>query len=167
MDSEQSSSRGVSGLPRSHVPTQFFWYVLVGGLSFVADLAVFVGLLRLGIHVAAALVAGFVIGTLVNYFLSLMLAFSGGRHQRHEEILRLFAVALVGLGLTAVLVWALLVLGLPPFTAKVLATPPVLFWNYGARRFFVFWPEMPAGIWRLSSRLMLRGKARRKRSDHD
>ena len=80
MDSERTSSRQVSGLSRSHVPTQFFWYVLVGGLSFAADLAVFAGLLGLGTGVAAALVAGFVIGTLTNYFLSLGLAFSGGRH---------------------------------------------------------------------------------------
>ena len=35
------------GLARAHVPTQFAWYVVVGGLSFLVDLAAFVGLLHL------------------------------------------------------------------------------------------------------------------------
>lgn len=141
------------GLSRSNAPAQFVWYILVGGLSFVADLAVFVGLLRLGAPVMGALAVGFVIGTLINYFLSLALAFTGGRHRPAGEILRLFAVALAGLGLTALLVWAFMTAGgLSALVSKVIATPMVLAWNYLGRRFFVFWPQMPLATWRLSAR---------------
>ena len=38
-------------LSRSNVPAQFIWYGLVGGMSFLVDLAVFAALLRAGFGV--------------------------------------------------------------------------------------------------------------------
>jgi dolichol-phosphate mannosyltransferase len=146
-------------LARSYVPVQFAWYVLVGGLSFLADLAVFAGLLRLDLPLMTSLVAGFAIGTLVNYALSLSLAFTGGRHRRLMEILRLFAVSVVGLGLTAALVWCFMALGLSALASKVVATPVVLAWNYLGRRLFVFRADMPIGIWRVSAQVLAAARA--------
>lgn len=135
---------------RRNIPTQLFWYVLVGGLSLCADLVVFFALLPQGL--APAVVLGFVVGTLVNYVLSQVLAFTGGRFSRPEEIIRLFAVALVGVGLTLGLVLLLTQLGLTPAAAKAVATVIVFGWNYLGRRLFVFAPEMPSSTWRLSNR---------------
>jgi putative flippase GtrA len=52
------------------------------------------------------------------------------------------------------LVWTFMVLGLAPLVAKVIATPIALVWNYFGRRLFVFHPEMPSGIWQMSTRAL-------------
>ena len=69
-------------------------------------------------------------------------------------MLRLFAVALVGLAITAVLVWLLMALGLAALSARLIATPLALVWNFGARRLLVFDRNMPEGTWRLSTWLL-------------
>jgi len=128
--------------------------VVVGGLSFLTDLMTFVVLLHVSLTVGAAFTISFIVGTLVNYGLSRVLAFTGGRYRRPREILRLFTVALAGLAFTATLVWTFMVLGLAPLVAKVIATPIALIWNYLGRRLFVFHPEMPSGIWQMSTRAL-------------
>ncbi len=137
---------------RADIRAQFVWYIIVGGLSFLADFAIFVGLLWLGAPVLAALAIGFVVGTVVNYGLSRLLAFTGGRYRPTGEVARLFTVAIVGLVLTAVLVFLLMALGLPAVAAKIVATPIAFVWNYFGRRIFVFHPQMPFATWRLSAR---------------
>ena len=139
-------------ISRRNVPAQLAWYLVVGGLSFLADIAVFLSILDLG--VATAVVVGFAVGTLVNYALSRWLAFSGGRYDVPQEIIRLFVVALVGVALTVASVLALTSLGLSPLAAKLVATVLVFGWNYVGRRLFVFRPEMPEGTWSLSNQAL-------------
>jgi putative flippase GtrA len=152
----EARAGAAGGLGRADVRAQFVWYLVVGGLSFLADLLAFAGLLWLGVPVLPALVVGFVIGTFANYALSRALAFAGGRFRPTGEVLRLFAVAVVGLALTAVLVHLFMGAGLPAVAAKIVATPIALIWNYAGRRFFVFHPHMPVATWRLSARALAR-----------
>jgi putative flippase GtrA len=149
-------------LGRADVRAQFGWYLVVGGVSFLADLAVFVTFIWLGAPVMAALATGFVFGTLVNYGLSRVLAFTGGRHRPAGEVARLFTVAVVGLLLTAALVFLLMALGLPAIAARIVATPIALVWNYVGRRLFVFHPQMPIATWRLSARALDRVRTGRR-----
>jgi putative flippase GtrA len=137
-------------LDRRNAPTQFVWYVLVGGVSFLVDLSAFTILLSGSVPVLLALVGSFILGTLVNYILCRALAFTGGRYRRSGEIVRLSSVALVGLVLTATLVWGFIALGITPIAARVIATPVALAWNYVGRRLFVFHHEMPTATWRAS-----------------
>lgn len=138
-------------LSRSSVPAQLLWYLPVGGGAFVVDLVVLVALIRAGAPVLAAATVGFVIGTLTNYALSRLMAFTAGRHRPAGEITRLFAVSLVALGLTLALV-ALFhnLLGLPPVVARTAAAALVLAWSFLARRLLVFRPELPARSYRLT-----------------
>lgn len=129
---------------------QFFWYLIVGGTAFVADLVVFVSLLKLGLGVLQSSAIGFIVGTAVNYVLTLRLAFTGGRYRRAHEIVRLLAVALIGLGLTTLLLWVFVAAGMAALPAKLLAVAIVFAWNYLGRRLFVFHREMPVDMWRLS-----------------
>jgi len=155
-------------LKRDDIRAQFVWYFAVGTGSLLTDLLAFTWLLAMGAPVPLALVVGFVIGTLVNYVLSRALAFTGGRFRRWDEILRLFAVALIGLVLTALLVAVCMGFGLSAIAAKLVATPVAFFWNYLGRRIFVFHAEMPTGIWRLSTQaveLVRAGVARGNRDD--
>ena len=54
---------------------QFFLYLIVGGLSFLVEIGVFVALRRAAMPVIAASVASYVVATLANYLLSILLAF--------------------------------------------------------------------------------------------
>jgi putative flippase GtrA len=57
------------------------------------------------------------------------------------------------LALTALLVFAFMkFVGMNPIAAKITATIFALAWNYLGRRLYVFKPEMPVEIWRLSTR---------------
>lgn len=140
-------------LRRDNVPTQVVWYALVGALSLSADLCVFVTLLWLGLPAMPTLVVGFVIGALVNYFLSRWFAFTHGRYRQSSEILRLFAVAIIGLGLTVSVFSLLMNVGFSPLVAKLIATAIAFFWNYFGRRAFVFHKEMPNNTWNISQRV--------------
>ncbi|MEP7260354.1 MAG: GtrA family protein [Usitatibacter sp.] len=82
----------------------------------------------------------FIAATLVNYWLSIRFVFvSGTRYQRKWEIAMVFAVSAIGLLFNQ----AILALCVETFTlallpAKLVATGVVFFWNYFARRMFVF-----------------------------
>ena len=133
---------------------QFGWYLVVGGLAFLADLGTFVPLLSMGMAVLWASAVSFAIGAVVNYFLSTWLAFRAGRFGLSMEIGSFLAVVLVGLGLTTALMYMLTSwLRLSGVPAKLITVPIVLIWNFLGRRFFVFHPDMPAGTAALSARL--------------
>lgn len=135
---------------RRNVPAQLLLYLFVGALSLCADFVVFLALLPLGL--VLAVIAGFVVGTVANYLLCTLLAFTRGRFGRTNELIRLFGVALVGVGLTLGIVLALAALGLSPVLSKAVATVVVFAWNYLGRRLFVFGAEMPERSWSLANR---------------
>ena len=83
---------------------QFFLYLIVGGLSFVVDIGVFVLLRMADIAVIPASVISFIAATSVNYLLSIALAFQSRRFRRHIELVRFLAVVFVGLALNTMLV---------------------------------------------------------------
>jgi putative flippase GtrA len=126
---------------------QFLLYLIVGGLSFLLDIGVFIGLRRLNAAVIPASVASFLVATAGNYVLSVLLAFRPARFARHIEMLRFLAVVAVGLGLNTALVWLFVYsLGIPPTAAKIAAVPLVLAWNYLGRRTLVFDHRIPQPI---------------------
>ncbi len=79
-------------------------YSLVGGICFCIDVGGFVALRSLKLPILTASVLSFVTATLVNYLLCCGFVFRRGRFSRREEIVRLFIIALVGLGLNSVVV---------------------------------------------------------------
>jgi putative flippase GtrA len=114
-------------------------YFIVGGVCFCIDIGCFVALRSLKFPILTASVLSFVTATLVNYFLCCSFVFRSGRFSRPEEIVRLFIIALVGLGLnTAAVLFLAKILRLDPTLAKILAVFPVFAWNYLGRRTAVF-----------------------------
>ena len=106
---------------------QFFLYLIVGGLSFIVEIATFVALRRAATPVIPASVLSFVIATIANYLLSVVLAFQRGRFRRHVEMARFLSVVLVGLLLNTALVWCFVYpLAIPPIVAKIAVVPIVL-----------------------------------------
>jgi len=114
-------------------------YLAVGGICFLIDIGGFVALRYFKIPILAASAASFVASTFVNYLLCCIFVFCSGRFSRREEVLRLFGIAVIGLGLNSAVVWLLAeVFGLDPTVSKVLAVFPVFAWNYLGRRTAVF-----------------------------
>jgi len=126
---------------------QFFFYLIVGGLSFFVDIGAFIGLRAIEVPIITASVTSFGLATATNYLLSVILAFQRGRFRRYIEMLRFLTVVLIGLVLNTLLVWCFVYhLALHATAAKIMAVPIVLVWNYLGRRRLVFGNEIPAGV---------------------
>jgi putative flippase GtrA len=124
------------------VAAQFVGYVFVGGLSSVFDVGGASLLAKLGAPALPASAFAFTVATIVNYFISYWLLFQRGRFSRFEEIARVFAVSVAGLGLNTLIVWLLIsMLGAGLVVAKMAALPVVIVWNFFARLIFVFHKE--------------------------
>ena len=116
-------------------------YFAVGGVAACVDIGLFMLFAQyLGLPYLRVAPATFVVATLVNYWLSIRFVFvSGARFRRRWEVALVFAVSAVGLVLNqAILALAVERLGAALLAAKLLATGTVFFWNYFARRLFVF-----------------------------
>jgi len=139
---------------------QFFLYLIVGGLSFIVDIGVFILLRLVDMPVIPASIASFIAATGANYLLSVAFAFQGGRFRRHEELLRFLVVVLVGLGLNTGFVWCFVYLsGMHPTLAKIVAVPIVLVWNYLGRRALVFHDRLPTPTLKFLSSVRRRRRA--------
>ena len=70
------------------------------------------------------------------------------------EVSSFLTIALIGLGLTTVLMYMLTGWArLGGVSAKLITVPIVVVWNFLSRRSFVFHPDMPTGMAALSARL--------------
>lgn len=133
---------------------QFFLYLIVGGLSFLVEIVTFIALRRAATPVIPASVASFIVATIANYLLSIVLAFQRGRFRQRVELARFLMVVLVGLMLNTALVWIFVYpFGISPTPAKIGVVPIVLVWNYLGRRMLVFTDRVPVPIrsWLLSA----------------
>lgn len=116
-------------------------YFFVGATAAVVDIGLFTLFARLlGYNYLGVAACTFVVATGVNYALSVRHVFeSGARFGRSQEVLLVFGVSAIGLGINqAVLFVAVDKLGLELVLSKMIATGIVFLWNYGLRANFVF-----------------------------
>jgi putative flippase GtrA len=116
-------------------------YFFVGGAAAAFDITfffIFAKLLEINYFVIGAI--GFALGTLINYCLSIAHVFdSGSRFGKSREIFWIFLISLVGLAINqVVLFYAIGVVGIEVMLGKIAATSITFFWNYSARKYFVF-----------------------------
>jgi glycosyltransferase involved in cell wall biosynthesis len=135
-------------LPKVPVAIQFLFYLLVGGVSAIVNLLVFVAAHSAGLSVSVAAVTAFFIAALVNYFLSIKLIFRHNAKWRtsSELLVYFFVVSVIGI-IDMYTTVGFVSLGTPPWLAKVSATAIGLVLNFAARRFIVF-PEAPRPDWK-------------------
>lgn len=124
-------------------------YFLVGACAAGVDFAFFLCFSTwLNFNYLLVGASGFVLATFVNYVLSILWVFeSGARFTRRREVFYVYLISLVGLGLhMSILAMVVELDWAPKPVAKLLATGLVFFWNYSARRYYVFRPrsESPA-----------------------
>ena len=116
-------------------------YFFVGGAAAFVDFTIFaVFAYFLGLPWFPVAVVGFLIGTFVNYELSIRHVFASEvRFSRKYEVLLVFLVSSVGLAINQAALWVSIeVLMWNMLIAKLLATLIVFFWNFGLRHNFIF-----------------------------
>ena len=114
---------------------------MVGGIATCVDVGLFMLFAQgLGLPYLRVAACTFVVATAVNYILSVRIVFvSGLRFGRRQELALVFVVSGIGLALNqAILFAAVEWAGGPLLVSKLAATAIVFFWNYLARRHFVF-----------------------------
>lgn len=109
----------------------YFWVVCVG---YGVDLACYVGMVELGVHLYAAFLASFAIGATCNVLL-LRRYFAAGRHSLRKDLVLTFTsngiVIFLAMGLYAALMG---LLGMPHLAAKILSNGASFVMNYHVRR---------------------------------
>lgn len=113
---------------------QFFRYVFVGGVAFVADVGV-LWLFSLWMHYMIATAIAFVAGLLVNYALSKWLVFTQKDTKALIEFIVYAVIGVIGLGITEALMYLFTdVAGFHLVVSKTITAAIVLVWNFVARK---------------------------------
>jgi len=136
-------------LHKAPLVVQFAFYVVIGGLSAIVNLLLFLALYNeLGVTVAA--LTAFFLAAAFNYYLSTLILFRRTARWKSVTEILLFlvvvgVVSIVDLYSTRFFV----ALGLGAVLAKILATAIGLVLNFAGRRFVVF-PEKASPDWKAS-----------------
>ena len=118
-------------------------YLGVGGAAACVDIGLFMLFAKgFGFPYLWVAAASFLVATFVNYLLGVRFVFvSGRRFRRRWELALVYLASGIGLALNqAILAAGVELAGLGLLAAKLTATGTVFFWNYLARRLFIFGP---------------------------
>lgn len=128
---------------------EFFRYALVGGVSFLADfgtLTFFEEIVfgqREDWQIFVSTAAGFIVGLIMNYILSLIFVFRSSDNKRDGKSVGAFLVfalvGVIGLGITEGLMHlGVNVMHFHYMITKIVTAGIVLVWNYLGRKILVF-----------------------------
>lgn len=118
---------------------QFFRYIFVGGVSFLADGGSLFLITTIGVNYLISVIFAFVIGLAVNYGLSKLLVFENSSVNGKIEFLVYGIIGVIGLGFTEIIMYVLTeIAGLYFMVSKVIATIIVLVWNFVARKITLY-----------------------------
>ena len=127
--------------PTTNPLLQFFRYFFVGGCSFLVDAGLLWLFAHAGMHYLLAAFFGFVAGLCCNFLLSRALVFRAQtpRVGRALEFLGYAVIGLIGLGLTEALLYFFTeIVHFHFMLSKIVASAVVLFWNFFARKVFLY-----------------------------
>lgn len=133
--------RGLMLLPTENAMLQFFRYIFVGACAFFVDFSSYCILEAVGLHYLLAGVFAFLISFIFNFCISRVLIFKSAASEKAtaQELTGVALISLVGLGLTELLLFVGTDLLEMDFRiSKVVSSILVLFWNYTARKLFVY-----------------------------
>lgn len=119
---------------------QFFRYIFVGGLAFLAD-AFTLWLCEKWMNYMIAAAIAFVVGLAVNYALSILFVFSESSKVKNKvkEFVVYGIIGLIGLLITEGIMYLFTdVFGLYFLISKIIAAAIVLVWNFAARKVVLY-----------------------------
>lgn len=118
---------------------QFFRYIFVGGVAFLADGGSLFLITTIGVNYLISVIFAFVIGLAVNYGLSKLLVFENSSVNGKIEFLVYGIIGVIGLGFTEIIMYVLTeIASLYFMVSKVIATIIVLVWNFVARKITLY-----------------------------
>jgi dolichol-phosphate mannosyltransferase len=130
------------------IPVQFAFYLVVGAISAVANLLVFLLMLSLGVDVTTSTIVAFFIAAALNYLLSIAFLFQHKAKWNTTGELATYIIVVVAIAIVDLLCTRLfLAISFRPGVAKMLSSGVGLIFNYVGRRFIVF-PERPNPDWK-------------------
>jgi putative flippase GtrA len=116
----------------------FVRFAMVGAVATAVHFAILVALKELAHwHPVAATLIGYAAGTLVSYTLNRAYTFSV-RPAFGVGMAKYLVVVLIGAGINALIVWALVSLHVQYMLAQCVATGLVLIWNFLGAKLLVF-----------------------------
>ncbi len=116
-------------------------YTFVGGVAAIVDWSIFtVFAYKLGFEYLAVSAIGFIVATLVNYFLSIRFIFQSGiRFQKKAEVASIYLISAIGLLLHQIILYFLVdIILLNMLISKVTATGLIFIWNFVLRNYYIF-----------------------------
>jgi len=115
-------------------------FFVVGAISTAVDYGIYAILVFIGIPYYLAIFVGYMIGLLVNFWLARTQVFTkGSRFQKSlHEFLAVLGVSLIAVGLNILIVWLLAKFGIDYYTGRAVALVVVFFFNYYARKGFIY-----------------------------
>lgn len=118
---------------------QFVRFLFVGALNTLIGYGIFAGLVLAGVPPMPALVATYVVGTLINYYTTGGLVFRGSRGSLAKFVLAYVVIYFFNLGLYRAVggVFA------NPLVVQALCLPVVAVFSYLLFKAFVFGPRQP------------------------
>lgn len=120
---------------------QLFRYTFVGGAAFVVDYFLLIALTELcGLDYRISASLSFLVGLLVNYFISKVWVFRTSKFRRKGiEFLFFALIGVVGLLLNTALIWIITeFVGIPYYISKIITAVLVYLYNFLARKYFIF-----------------------------
>lgn len=133
-------------MPYAPLPVQVAGYAVVGGFCAVANVALFMTLVKVVSPVVAA-PAAFALAAALNYWLCVLALFRRRKQAARWSELATYSGVVIGVGaLDLVTTVGLIGAGLVPPVAKALASAIGFSFNFVGRRFLVF-PERRLGPW--------------------
>jgi putative flippase GtrA len=134
--------------PKLPAPIQILIYLMIGGISALANIFIFSILIRQGVNLTLAILVAFFLAAALNYFLCISVLFRHkARWNTTKELMAYLAVILLAAaldyaGTTALLHWEWTAL-----KAKALSALIGFGLNFIGRKYFVF-REPSAGSWK-------------------
>lgn len=127
-----------SSLGRVDEAKKFILYALCGGSGVLLDLLLFSLLIYLQIEYQYANASGYLAGTLLSFALNRVITFNK-RDKPGSRLLSFLAVAALGYGVSALMLWLLIGhLGMAPILAKLATLFFVLAFQYSLNRLITF-----------------------------
>ncbi len=127
------------GAHSAPIPMQFILYILIGGISAIANILIFLILMNLNISLVYSIGIAFIFSAVINYLLCIVFLF---RHKAHwtsfgEILSYILTVAIMG-SLDYGITYGLLFFGMSNFWAKALSSLIGVVGNFLLRKYFVF-----------------------------
>ena len=117
-------------------------FLLLGVVSTLADYVVYSLMMYAGVFYVYAIVIGYSSGFVVNFYGGRIFIFKRGAKVRHfgAELGAVFVIAFMGLliniGIVKLLSYSLF--NLDPYLSRLVGIGVAFFWNYAARKWFVY-----------------------------